>query len=191
MSAELRPGKLCARCGERVQIHLYPKIAPGRYGQTCKSCIKRAKAPALRVVKVMPRPKGRVCARCDATKGATAFRRAAPGEYSDVCRVCERESSDVPVVPSGRRLCLVCGPQPPSRFAKDERGRYAECCGSCTGEPEVRVLVRHEVAAALVLRALKQIAAGRLDCAAGVPTLGADGLRALAQGALAKIEEAR
>ena len=191
MSAELRPGKVCLRCGERVQIHLFPKLAPGRYGDVCRACVKQAKAPKLRVVRVMPRPKGRVCGMCEERKGATAFRRVAPGEYAEVCRVCERKAEDAPAVPSGRRLCLVCGPQIPSRFAKDERGRYAECCAACCGVPEVRVLVRHEVAAAVALKTLRMIAAGRLDCQAGVPTLGADGLSALALEALKKIDEAR
>lgn len=107
------------------------------------------------------------------------------------CRACENRLCDVQPVPSGKRLCLTCGPQPTARFAKDERGRWTECCVGCTGEPEVRVLVRHEVVAARVLKGLRQIAAGRLDCSSGFPTLGADGLRQIAAELLAAVEAAR
>lgn len=193
MSAELRPGKICAGpCGERVQIHLFPKLGPGRYGDVCKACARMTKkAPVLRVVKPTPQ-RGRICAGvCGLPKSIKAFRKVKPGEYSDTCRACENRLGDVQTVPSGRRLCLVCGPQPKARFVKDERGRWAECCVGCTGEPEVRVLVRHEVVAARVLKGLRQIAAGRLDCSSGFPTLGTDGLRAIAAELLAAVEAAR
>ena len=192
MSAEPRPGKVCLRCGERVQIHLYPKLGPGRYGDVCKACVRMTKkSPVLRVVRA-PTPKNRICAGvCGLPKSIKAFRRVKPGEYSDTCRACENRLDDVQTMPSGRRLCLVCGPQPTARFAKDERGRWAECCVGCTGEPEVRVLVRHEAVAARVLKGLRQIASGRLDCSSGFPNLGADGLRQIAAELLAAVEDAR
>lgn len=73
MSAEpidSRPGKDCRRCHERRQIHQFPKLAPGRYGDTCRVCT-RATKPKLVVDK---RENGRVCAECKKRQAPSAFK---------------------------------------------------------------------------------------------------------------------
>lgn len=216
---EQRPGRICANCSERRQVHLFPKLAPGKYGDVCKSCTKATGfkrklcdvcheprlgrqfrdlggyrsttcmacdgAPAVR-------PSGRICAACEKRKTVHSFRRVSPGVYYDLCRVCEKAGEIfVPRPPKGRRLCACCGIERGRDRFETRDGVTAQCCDLCTDRPEIRVTLRQQDAAAIVLRRLAQIAAGRLDAVAGMPTLGVDGLRELARQALTAVEAAR
>ena len=133
-------------------------------------------------------PKRRFCRACHRDKTGASF---SPGETR--CRKCVRDEVEVsdPKPVSRKRLCLVCGDhRSPSRFER-HGGTVAETCDLCTSNPEIRVTLRQVDAAAIVLRTLRQVAAARLDEAPGCPSLGVDGLRALAAEALRVVEEAR
>ena len=133
-------------------------------------------------------PKRRFCRACHRDKTGPSF---SPGETR--CRKCVRDEVEVsdPKPVSRRRLCLVCGDhRGPSRFER-HGGTVAETCDLCSTDPAIRVTLKQEDAAAVVLRTLRQIAAARLDEAPGCPTLGVEGLRALAAEALRVVGEAR
>jgi hypothetical protein len=88
-------------------------------------------------------------------------------------------------------LCIVCGDhRHPARFER-HGGTVAETCDLCASDPAIRVTLRQEAAAAVVLRALRRIRAARLDEASTCPMLGVEALRQLAADALAVVEEAR
>ena len=133
-------------------------------------------------------PARRFCRACHRDKTGASF---APGETR--CRKCVRDGNEIqpPKPVSRKRLCIVCGDhRSPARFERPG-GIVAEVCDYCTSNPEIRVTLRQVGAAAIVLRRLRQIAAGRTDEASTCPTLGVEGLRALAAEALRAVEEAR
>lgn len=156
----------------------------GHRSTTCIAC-ERPVADA----RTLP-PKRRWCLACDPPreKTAAAF---APGD--DRCRKCVRDGAEIqaPKPVSRKRLCLVCGDhRHPSRFER-HGGVVAETCDLCASDPDIRVTLRQEAAAAVVLRALRQIRAARLDEASTCPMLGVEALRQLAADALAAVEAAR
>ncbi len=136
----------------------------------------------------------RICAHCDSRRSVASFRRVAAGKYAEICRSCEKVA-DVDAVTQatkGRRMCIVCSIElATAKFNRKPNGHYSDVCLSCTNDPAVRITLEQERAAAIVLRALRQIAAARLDEALGCPALGVEGLRALAAEALRTIEAAR
>lgn len=163
MSAEpidSRPGKDCRRCHERRQIHQFPKLAPGRYGDTCRVCTRATKPKLV----VDERENGRVCAECKKRQAPSAFK-FRHGVRSEVCVSCEdRDRTEVVIT---RHLCASCG---------RERAKMA-------------TLTERDEVAALVLRVLRQVATGRLGTMRGCPMLGAGGMSQLAAEVLERIAE--
>lgn len=179
---EQRPGKVCTKCSEHRQAHLYAKLAPGKYGDVCRPC---------RLTATGNRPSGRICAACEVRKTVASFRRVSSGVYFDLCRVCEKRGEVfVPRPPKTKRLCIACGVERGRDCFERRDGVTAECCDLCTSG-DGRITLKQLDAATVAVRVLRQVATARLDAVPGFPTLGVDGLRALAQEALAKIEAAR
>ncbi len=136
-------------------------------------------------------PKRRWCLACDPPREKTAA--AFADHAADRCRKCVREGNPVqePKPVSRKRLCIVCGDhRSPARFER-HGGIMAETCDLCSTDPAIRVTLRQEDAASAALRALRQIAAARLDGVDGMPTLGCLALQEIAADALRRIEEAR
>lgn len=133
-------------------------------------------------------PARRFCRACHRDKTAASF---APGD--DRCRKCDRDGNEItePRPVNRKRLCACCAVERGPACFERHGGVTAEVCDYCTSSPEIRVTLRQVDAAAIVLRRLRQIAAGRLDESSTCPTLGVDGLRALAVEALRAVEEAR
>lgn len=133
-------------------------------------------------------PKRRFCRACHRDKTGASF---SPGEAR--CRKCVRDEVEVsdPKPVSRRRLCACCAVERGPACFERIGTATAEVCDLCTSNPEIRVTLRQVDAAAIVLRTLRQIAAARLDESPGCPSLGVEGLRALAAEALRTIEAAR
>ena len=133
-------------------------------------------------------PARRFCRACHRDKTGASF---APGETR--CRKCVRDEVEItePRPVSRKRLCACCAVERGPACFERHGGIVAEVCDYCTSNPEIRVTLRQVGAAAIVLRRLRQIAAGRTDEASTCPTLGVEGLRALAAEALRAVEEAR
>lgn len=138
------------------------------------------------------RPSGRICSACDVRKTAHAFG-SKLGVYDERCRLCVR--NDVPAMgprpAKNRRLCACCGTERGRHRFEVKDGVTAEVCDLCTENPDIRVTLRQQDAAAIVLRRLTQIATARLDAIAGRPNLGVLALQDLAQQALDAVEAAR
>lgn len=134
-------------------------------------------------------PARRHCRACEQNKTAASF----AGPTADRCRKCVRDHVEIaiPKPVSKKRRCVACKVERgPACFEKSDR-YTALCCTLCTSNPDAHITLQELDAAAVVLRALRQIRAARLDEASTCPALGVEALRQLAADALAVVEEAR
>lgn len=134
-------------------------------------------------------PRRRTCRACNADKTAASY----ADRTEPRCRKCVRDGNEIqaPVPKVRKRLCIACGVERGLACFERLGGVTAECCDLCTSNPEIRVTLRQLDAAAVVLRALRQIRAARADGVVGFPIWGASKLMEIAEEALDVIEKAR